>query len=278
MDGRRVVVTGAGVVTARGSGLDALWTARGAAMPPGRVQMLDPEALRCDRRSGDTVSRAAVDAAAQAWHDAGLPTVTERPDQLAVLLGVGLAGLRAAERATVAVAAGREPTPRDVLALSPAEPVAAVARYLGAAGPCRGVATSCASGLDAISDAARLVARGGADVALAGATEAGATAVNLAGLRRLGVLSATGVARPFDGDRDGLVLAEAAAALVVEDAGHAHQRGAVPRAVVLGAASTRDPGGHAAAIDAAGTYVSRCVAAALRDAGLVAADLAAAMA
>lgn len=278
------VVTGLGVVTARARGAEEFWATRATAPPPGAALALDGTALRHPPRDGDLVTRASLDAAVDAWCAAGLPadgwdaagTVSRgRPG---CVWGVGLAGLRAAERAGAALAAGRDPAPRDVLALSPAEPVAAVARRLGLRGPCRAVATACASATDAIADAAGLVASGVCDVVVAGGAEAGATPLNLAGLARLGVLSRDGVARPFDDDRDGLVLAEGAAALVLESPAHAAARGVRPLAAVLGSASGRDLEAGPVAPGAGGSAQSEVVTRALAAAGLRAPDLAAVLA
>jgi 3-oxoacyl-[acyl-carrier-protein] synthase II len=278
------VITGVGVVTARAADPEAFWAIRATVPPSGVALALDEATLQHPRRDGDLVTRASLDAAVQAWHRADLaespsPGGERAPGAGAgCVWGVGLAGLRAAERAAAAVAAGLDPTPRDVIALSPAEPVAAVARRLGLSGPCRAVATACASATDAIAEAARLVASGACDVVVAGGAEAGATPLNLAGLARLGVLSRTGVARPFDDDRDGLVLAEAAGALVLESPGHARARGARPLAAVLGSASGRDPDAGAVAPGPAGLAVSDVVTRALTAAGLRPADLAAVLA
>lgn len=274
-----MVVTGIGAVTGRARDAAGLWATRFSVPLDAGTIALDPGLLRTPPRWGDIAARAAVDAVAEAWAQAGLagPFVS-RPtpryqDRIGVVLGVGLGGLRAGERVTAAAAAGRESRPRDVLSLSPAEPVAAVARWVGATGPCRGVASACASGTDAIAEAARLIAGGVCDVVVAGACDAGATAANIAGLRRLGVLSATGRSRPFDTDRDGLVLAEAAAVLVLEATGTARRRGAVPLARVLGGAARRNDGGHSAAPAPDGATVTACIRAASADAGIGVADL-----
>lgn len=270
------VVTGLGVVTARAADTREFWATRATAPPPGIALALDEVVLRHPRRDGDVVARASLDAAVQAWSAAGLPGDGRgRDGRAGCVWGTGPAGLRAAERAGAALAAGRDPAPRDVLALSPAEPAAAVARRLGLAGTCRAVATACASATDAIADAAGLVAAGTCDAVVAGGAEAGATALNLAGLARLGVLSRTGAARPFDDDRDGLVLAEAAAALVLESTEHARARGARPLAVVLAAASGRDLEAGPVAPGASGLAVTDVVTRALCSAALRPADLAA---
>lgn len=270
-----VVITGLGVVTGRAPGVDQFWATRHTAPPVGAALPLDEATLRHPRRDGDLVTRATLDAAVQAWLDAGLPDqqAPASASRTGVVWGVGLVGLRAAERGVAAIAAGRDPAPRDVLALSPAEPVAALARRLGVAGPCRAVATACASATDAMADAARLIAAGTCDVVVAGGAEAGATPVNLAGLRRLGVLSRAGVARPFDGARDGLVIAEGAAAVVLESVDHARRRGARVLATVLGSASVRDLEAGPVAPGPRGTAVARVIATAVADAGLAPTDL-----
>jgi 3-oxoacyl-[acyl-carrier-protein] synthase II len=270
------VVTGVGVVCARADGPEGFWSGRHSAPAPGPALPIDPSRLRHEPRWGDVTARAGLDAAVEAWTAAGLPDPAGAglvPARTGVVWGVGLSGLRALGSATAALREGRDPAPRDVLALSPAEPAAAIARRLGLTGPGRAVATACASGTDAIADAARLVRTGACTVVVAGGAEAGAVPENLAGLRRVGVLSPQGRARPFDRHRDGLVLAEAAAAVVVEDAGHAAARGAVPLARVLGAASLRDADGHPAGPGPDGHAVTAVLAAALSAAALDPGDL-----
>ena len=219
------------------------------------------------------VGRAALAAAREALLGAGLGTRGGGP-RTGVVLGVGLGGLHAWERAVLAAERGASVSPADSVASSPAAAPAEVARLAGATGPCRGVSTACAGGTDAIGDAAALIRRGRCDVVLAGGVEAGATATNAAGLRRSGALSAAGAARPFDAGRDGLVLAEGAAVLVLEEAGYAAARGARPLAEILGAASACDAG-HPTAPRADGAMLAACGREALDEAGVAAGDLAA---
>lgn len=265
---RQVVVTGLGVVTAVGRGVDVLWDSLFAPVAPGPVRSL---AFTARGQGPDAVGAAALVAFEEAQAAAHLQGGGPRTG---VVLGTGLGGLHAWERAVLAHARGGSVTPRSSVASSPAAAAAAVAHALSATGPCRGVATACAAGTDAIADGAALIRMGRCDVVLVGGAEAAATATNVEGLRRSGALSPSGAGRPFDIRRDGLVLAEAAAALVLESAEHALGRGVSPLAEVAGWASTCDAG-HASAPRPDGRELARCAEEAVADAGLVPAEVAA---
>jgi 3-oxoacyl-[acyl-carrier-protein] synthase II len=115
-----------------------------------------------------------------------------------------------------------------------------IAMRLGARGPGFSVASACATGAHAIGEAARMIARGEADVVIAGGTEAGLNGLTVAAFKSLGALSKAGISRPFDARRDGFVMGEGAGAVVLEAAEHARARGAAIRGRVAGYGASND--------------------------------------
>jgi len=158
-------------------------------------------------------------------------------------------------------------SPFFVPMLMPNAGAAAVSLRYGMRGPCQTVTTACAAGTHAVIDAARLIATGRCDVMLTGGGEAATAQIAVAGFRNMTALSRSGVSRPFDVARDGFVLGEGGAALVLEELGHAVARGANIYAEVLGGASTADAH-HITAPDPDATGAIACIRAALFDADL----------
>jgi 3-oxoacyl-[acyl-carrier-protein] synthase II len=137
--------------------------------------------------------------------------------------------------------------------------------------------SACSSGAQSIGESARVIERGDADVMLAGGSEAAATQIGLAGFAAMRALSTRNQApeaasRPFDLDRDGFVIGEGAAVLVLEELGHARARGARIRGFVLGYATTCDAV-HVASPSEDAEGAQRCMRLALADADLAAADV-----
>jgi 3-oxoacyl-[acyl-carrier-protein] synthase II len=139
-------------------------------------------------------------------------------------------------------------------------------------GPCETVSTACATGTHAIAGAARWIAAGRTDLALAGGAEAALTPTNLAGYANMRALSPTGISRPFDVSRDGFCVGEGAAVLVLEEAGHAAARGVQGYAELVGTGSTADAH-HLTAPEPTGRGALSCMRAALADAGVSAAEV-----
>jgi 3-oxoacyl-[acyl-carrier-protein] synthase II len=285
------VVTGVGVVTPVGSTVDAvgaaLARARGAAavvpelaaddvpvsiaatvgeLP--QVPGVTARVLRYCSRS----TRFALAAAAAAVTDSGLDgSVLLRGAGVAV--GVGSAGTPSMEEA-VRDAAGvpAHTTAFLVPRAMPNSPAAAVALHLAAQGPALTYATACASGSTAIGEGFRKIQHGEVDVMVVGGTDAPVTSHIMTGMARLGVMSPNtadpaGACRPFDADRDGLVLGEGAAFLVLEAESVAAARGAVVRGHVLGYGSTCDAY-HRIAPEPSGSGGAQAIERALLDAGL----------
>jgi len=150
---------------------------------------------------------------------------------------------------------------------------ATVSMRLGWRGPCETITTACASGTHSILAGHRLIASGRCDAVLAGGAEAAMTPVALAAFGNMTALSTSGQSRPFDLRRDGFVIAEGGAVLVLEELEHAVGRGAHIYAELLGGASTADAH-HITAPAPGGAGAIGCMELALEDAGLTAGDIA----
>src|SRR5205823_11347314 len=135
------------------------------------------------------------------------------------------------------------------------------------------VMSACAAGAHAIGTAVRLIQHGDADAVVAGGSEAALTPLTRAAFASMSALSPTGVSRPFDARRDGFVLAEGAAVLVLEEGDAARARGARILGRVIGYGATGDAH-HLTAPDAEGTGGAKAIRQALADAGVGAGDVA----
>jgi 3-oxoacyl-[acyl-carrier-protein] synthase II len=147
-----------------------------------------------------------------------------------------------------------------------------IAMKLGAHGPGFSVASACATGAHAIGEAKRMIERGEADAVIAGGTEAALVGLCLAAFRRMGALSREGVSRPFDVRRDGFVMGEGAAVLVLEREDHARARGAEVQARVLGYGASNDAF-HITQPEENGRGATEAMTAALRDADVAPSDV-----
>lgn len=287
-DGRRVIVTGVGVVAPCGTGLGQFWAGLARPAEPAvvrRVPGFDPARwgiARVQARRLDRFAQFGLAAAGQALVDAGLlpdPTGTGAlagvdPDRVGVLVGSGIGGAPSWEnQAGVRAQRGdRAVSPLTVPLVMPNAAAAAVSMRWDLRGPCETVSTACATGTHAIAGAARWIAAGRADLALAGGAEAALTPTNVAGYTNMRALSPTGVSRPFDVDRDGFCIGEGAAVLVLEEAQHAANRGARGYVELAGVASTADAY-HLTKPAPAGRGALACMRAALADARVSAADV-----
>jgi 3-oxoacyl-[acyl-carrier-protein] synthase II len=277
--GRRVAVTGVGVVATCGIGKDAFWQGLLAEPPDGvrRVEGFDATPLFGPKevRRIDRFAQFAVAAAEQALLDAGgLDGLTVDPDRAGVLIGSGVGGLETME-AQIHVQIDKGPrrvTPFMVPMIMANAGAAAVSMRYGFRGPCETTFTACAAGTQSVGNAARLIATGRCDVVLAGSSEAPLTPVGFAAFTNMTALSSTGISKPFDVSRDGFVLAEGAAVLLLEEWDRAVSRGARVYAEVAGAASTADAH-HITAPSPGGTGAVICMEQALVDAGLAPGDI-----
>lgn len=275
---RRVVVTGIGVVSCAGIGLEAFW--QGLRTPPldRRERSVDGFTAtrwlsRTEARHLDRFAHFAVAAAAMALeHAGGTPKV--EPSRAGVQIGTGLGGLGTLE-AQVGVLAMRgaaRVSPYTMSMVMPNAGAAAVAMRLGWEGPCETLTTACAAGTHSVAAGARMIADGRCDVVLAGGAEASMTPTTVAAFTVMTALSATGVSRPFDAGRDGFCISEGAAVLLLEEREAAVARGASCYGEIMGAASTCDAY-HMTAPSPGGAGAVTCMRLALHDARLEPGDI-----
>ncbi len=290
---QRVLITGLGAVTPLGLDMPSTWQAmlRGESgvvavtrfdttgFPSriaGEVTGFDSAALLGNKlaRRTSRVTHLAMAAAQEAVRDAGLRMADEDPYRVGILVGVSGSAL---EGTTDAVIRVHERGPGAVHPLSgtivpPNMAAGQIAMALGARGPSFSIASACATGGHSIGEAAEMVRRGAADVMLAGGSEALVWPVSLASYAALGALSQRNdeparASRPFDLERDGFVLAEGAAVLVLESEEHARARGANVYADLAGYGATTDAY-HPVAPMESGEAAARAMQDAMRQAGL----------
>jgi 3-oxoacyl-[acyl-carrier-protein] synthase II len=223
-------------------------------------------------RRVDRFTQFAAVAAAEALADAGgdgVPTLGADPDRVGVMIGTGIGGLATLEEQyTILKERGvRRVTPFLVPMMMGNRAAADVSMRYGLRGPCEATVTACAAGTHSVANGARLVATGRCDVVLAGSAEAAITELGLAGFSNMTALSTSGVSMPFDTKRDGFVIGEGGAVLVLEELERALARGAHVYAEIAGAASTADAH-HITAPSPQGTGAVSCMELALLDAGL----------
>lgn len=290
---RRVVVTGIGVITPVGIGKEAMWDAlaRGVSgIGPitrfdasdyptrfaGEVRDFDPAAYmdRKDARRLDRFIQYAWAATQMALTDANLDPTKVDGERMGVLIGSGIGGIETLEQ-QMRVLAERGPdrvSPFLVPMMIPDMASGYVSIQIGAKAHNACTVTACASGSNAIGDAARIIQRGEADIMITGGTEASVTPVALAGFSAARALSTRNDApqkasRPFDKQRDGFVLAEGAGILVLESLEHAQARGARIYGEVAGYACTGDAY-HITQPAPEGEGAYRAIRRALEDAGV----------
>jgi 3-oxoacyl-[acyl-carrier-protein] synthase II len=269
--GRRVAITGMGVLAGCGTGLADFWTGLLSPAPDGmrRVQNFDPSAYfgPKEARRVDRFCQFSVAAAEMAIEDAG--EIAVDPSRAGVIFGTGVGGFETLqEQVHVFYEKGaRRVSPFLVpmmMANAGAATISMRARYNG---PCESIVTACAAATHAIGAAARLVASGRCDVAIGGGSEAAITGVGVAAFTNMTATSTTGMSRPFDVRRDGFVIGEGAGALVLEELERARQRGAHIYAEIAGAASTADAF-HITAPAPGGAGAAACMELAMEDAGI----------
>ena len=274
---RRVAVTGLGVVSAAGIGTEAYFEGLCSPAPVGerRVTGFDPNEhfdSPKEARRADPYTQFLVAAADQAMAQAG--EIDANPTRCGAMIGTGVGGITTLE---LQIGVLKEKGPRRVspflvpMMMANAGGATLSMRY-GWMGPSENVVTACAAGTHAVGNAARLIADDRCDAVLAGGTEAPFTPTAVAGFTNMTALSSSGISRPFDIERDGFVMSEGAAVLVLEDWDTALSRGAEILAEVLGSASTADAH-HITAPSPGGSGAVHCMQLALDDAGVGAADV-----
>jgi 3-oxoacyl-[acyl-carrier-protein] synthase II len=226
-------------------------------------------------RRVDRFTQMAAVAAAEALQDAGgLDSLGSDPDRVGVIVGTGVGGLKTMEEQHLVLRekGARRVSPFLVPMMMGNRSAADVSMRYGFRGPCEAIVTACAAGTQSVANGARLVATGRCDVVLAGSAEAAMTDLGTAGFANMTALSSTGYSMPFDIKRDGFVLAEGGAVLVLEELARARARGARIYCEIAGGASTADAH-HITAPAPEGTGAVTCMEMALLDAGLKAANI-----
>lgn len=290
---RRIVVTGLGLVTPLGTGVDKTWAALCAGQSGiGRITKFDPAAYdaqiagevrdfdpaqfieKKEIKKMDTFIHYAVGAAQLAVDDAGLKVAPEEATKVGVYIGSGIGGLGSIEHYHEVLkekGPGRVSPffiPMTIINLASGQ----VAIRIGAKGPNSCAVTACATGNHCIGDAFRLIQHGNADVMVAGGAEAAITPLGVAGFAAAKALSFRNdeparASRPFDKDRDGFVLGEGAGVVVLEELEHARRRGARIYAELIGYGMNSDAY-HITAPPEEGEGAVRCMELALKDAGI----------
>lgn len=272
MLGRRVAVTGIGVVAPAGIGKEAFWSGLLSPAPNGfrQIDDWDPSPYfdnPKEARRSDRVSQFTLAAAAEALEQAG--EISADPARRGTFVGTGVGGIGTLEeQIEVRLSKGeRRVSPFLVPMMMANAPAATISMRYGWQGPCENTVTACAAGTHAIGNAARMVADGRCDVVMAGGAEAPFTPTAVAGFGNMTALSNSGDSRPFDANRDGFVMAEGAAILVLEAWELAEARGATILGEVLGSASTADAH-HITAPSPGGVGAVTCMQLAMDDAGI----------
>ena len=277
MQGRRVAVTGLGVVAPCGVGVDAFWEGLCSPAPVGPRVLEDWDASPYfenakEVRRSDRFTQFAVAAADEALEQAG--ELDADPARLGTFIGTGVGGIETLEsQIEIRLTKGeRRVSPFLVPMMMTNAAAAALSMRHGWQGPCENTVTACAAGTHAIGNAARLISNGYCDAVLAGGSEAPLTPTAVAGFTNMTALSSSGVSRPFDPRRDGFVMAEGSAVLVLEELSRAEARGATILGEILGSASTADAH-HITAPAPGGTGAITCMRLAIEDAGITADDV-----
>jgi 3-oxoacyl-[acyl-carrier-protein] synthase II len=295
MSRRRVVVTGLGATTPLGGDVATTWSnalagKSGVSTLPhewastipvtiaARVAVDPSEVMdRVEMRRLDRSEQFAVIASREAWKDAGAPEVDL--ERLGVVIASGIGGvITLLDQYDVLKEKGaRFVSPHTVPMLMPNGPAANVGLELKARAGVHTPVSACASGAEAIGYAMEMIRSNRADIIVSGGVEACVHALPMAGFAAMKALSTrnddpTRASRPYDVDRDGFVLGEGGAILVLEELEHAKARGARIYAEISGQGLTSD-GYHIAAPDPEGNGVQRAIAFALRDAGLTTKDI-----
>ncbi|MBM9509881.1 beta-ketoacyl-[acyl-carrier-protein] synthase family protein [Actinacidiphila acididurans] len=266
---RRVAVTGIGVVAPGGVGVPAFWDLLTAGRTATRgITRFDPEGFRsriaaeCDfdplagGLTAEQVARCdlyvqfALVAAAEAVRDSGLDLTAEDPWRIGVSLGTAVGGTTRLEHDYTLVSSSGErwdvePGPAGPhlhRAFQPSALASEVAEEFGAHGPVQTVSTGCTSGLDAVGYAFQTIEEGRADICVAGASDSPISPITVACFDAIKATSPnnddpTHASRPFDAGRDGFVLGEGGAVLILEELEHARARGATVYCELTGYAS-----------------------------------------
>ncbi len=290
---RRVVVTGIGLVTPLGTGTEKTWeglvngrsgvgpitrfdASAHAAQIAAEVKDFTPEKWfeKKQARNLDLFVQYAIAAADMAWKDSGLVVSAGNEERIGVITGCGMGGLPTIEEYhQVYLDRGpRRITPFFIPRVIPNMPSGHISMHIGAKGANLALSTACAAGTHAVGEAFRHIVHGDCDVVVTGGTESVVCPLAVGGFSSMKALSTRNddpeaASRPFDMERDGFIIAEGAGMLVLEELESARARGAKIYAEMVGFGLTSDAY-HIAAPPESGEGAARCMAMALRDAGM----------
>lgn len=290
---RRVVVTGVGLVTPLGVGVDVTWDALCAGKSgiaeithfdttdyptkiAGEVKNFRGEDWLTvkDAKRTELFIAYAVAATRMAVEDSGLKIDESNAHRVGVITGCGLGGLQIMERTIVSVMTQgpKRVSPFFIPMLIGNMAPGMISIYFGAKGPNSSLATACAAGAHAVGDSFRVIQNGSADAMITGGVEAVVTRSCIAGFSSMKALSTRNddpqkASRPFERDRDGFVVGEGSGILIIESLDHALERGAKIYAEIVGFGMSGD-GFHISAPPPDGNGAVRCMQAAIDDAGI----------
>ena len=294
MEKRRVVITGMGAITPLGNSVDETWAgikAGKSGIGPitlfdasknkvhyaAEVKNFDPAQYMDskDARKMARFTQLGVAAAKMALEDSGLMGNEAVLDETGIILGVGIGGLEETEADVLGMSrmGGVKTNPMAIPKLIPNEVGGNIAIQFGVHGPVESIATACSSGTDALGAAFDMVRSGRLDCCLSGGAESTICQFGIVGFEVLHALSTgfdddpTKASRPFDKDRNGFVMGEGSAILVLEEYEHAKARGAKIYAEIAGYGASCD-GYHLTAPNPDGICGSKCMTRALKDAGM----------
>ncbi len=296
--GNRVVITGMGCISPVGNDIDAAWgnilngksgiglvthfdTTEYKTKIAAEVRGFDGEGQfgRREARRMDVVSQFALAAAIQAVENSGLKIDDSNRNRIGAVIGTGIGGIGTLfeNMETLLTQGPNRVSPFLVPRMLPDTPGGMIAIHLGIQAINLAVVTACATGTNALGEAAEMILRGQADIMLAGGTEAAIVPIAMAGMIVMGALSTRNddpmkASRPFDAQRDGFVMGEGAAVLVLEALDHAKKRGAHILAEISGYGATNDAY-HISAPAENGSGAALCMQSALDRAGLDSGDI-----
>lgn len=290
---RRVVITGLGAITPMGNDVPTVWdnllagrsgidhitrfdTTDLKVKIAAEVKNFDAEGIfgRREVRRNDPVTLFAMEAARQAVEDANLVIEGETKQRAGAVIGTGIGGvLTLLQNYDIINAAGpNRVSPFMIPMMMSNAPSAAVSIAHGLQGPVFSVASACATGNNALGEATYIIRRGDADIMFCGGTEMVMHAVAIAGFANMGAISSRNdephrASRPFDAERDGFIMGEGGAVLILESLEFALKRGARIYGELIGYGTTCDAC-HITAPDENGIGAARAMSLALQDAGL----------
>ena len=293
MSKRRVVITGAGMITPLGTGTEKSWKA----LLEGRsgirkTTLFDIDKFTCkisgevpdfeidnfieakEQKKMDRFIHLGLAAATLAMEDSGLKITDSNAERTGVIVGAGVGGLPAIERYKEALLAKGPKRvspffiPMTIINLAAGH----ISIRFGAKGPNSAIATACASGTHSIGEAYRLIQYNTTDAMIAGGAESVITPLGIGGFASMKALSTRNdepekASRPFDKDRDGFVMGEGAGIMVLEELEHAMNRGAYIYGEIIGYSLNSDAH-HITSPGPGGEGAARCMAGAIKDAGI----------